>query len=509
MTAIKAATIANTSAGSRGSGSKINESFIFHWDSIDSNKSKAILNQLHTLAYTCKMKQPLFLLFFSLTLASVAQSVAIDREGIIKTVISKALNQVYVLYENRIVTIDLVSMTSKDTVFHDNGIALALLSCISTSNENYFLSPSGGSVFLLKSNSLTRIDNSFEHQMQTGAGIFVYKNNIYKYGGYGLWSDRNFITRFDFTTDEWELVSFRNSEIIPVGRRSSIVKVIGDNLYVIGGVQVNEFDPLVNVNSNEVWKFDLVNGLWTLIGEIKDFSEQLVQHPLIDFNEKIIVNNLHDDVLHEIDIIKNKITTYRRTSFSRKLNQGTSPETNMFYYRNQFYGFLPGVNSPNKMILSKRNTDEIFGELISEEAFYENETRLAMMVPTFALLLLLIPLGLVVKKRKSQRDRLVLMKGQVYFNHKIIALDPLNLTVLTYLLNSKEQVYAKDIIALIDKPHLDYSHSTRILNDVLYKTNYVIRTSLKTENDIIQISKSTFDKRLKVYSVDKDMFFNG
>ena len=179
----------------------------------------------------------------------------------------------------------------------------------------------------------------------------------------------------------------------------------------------------------------------------------------------------------------------------------------MFYYRNQFYGFLPGVNSPNKMILSKRNTDEIFGELISEETFYENETRLAMMIPTFALLLLLIPLGLVVKKRKSQRDRLVLMKGQVYFNHKIIALDPLNLTVLTYLLNSKEQVYAKDIIELIDKPHLDYSHSTRILNDVLYKTNYVIRTSLKTENDIIQISKSTFDKRLKVYSVDKDMFF--
>jgi hypothetical protein len=124
------------------------------------------------------------------------------------------------------------------------------------------------------------------------------------------------------------------------------------------------------------------------------------------------------------------------------------------------------------------------------------------------LLALLIPVGMLANKRKKQSGKLVLKKGQVYLNQKIIALEPLNLTVLIYLLDSTEQVYAKDLIALIDKPHLDYSHSTRIMNDVLYKTNYVLITALKTENDIIQINKSTFDKRLKVYSVDKDVFIN-
>ena len=82
----------------------------------------------------------------------------------------------------------------------------------------------------------------------------------------------------------------------------------------------------------------------------------------------------------------------------------------------------------------------------------------------------------------------------------------MNLTVLIHLIDSKEQVYSKEIIELINKPHLDYSHSTRIMNDVLYKTNYVIRTSLKIDDDVIKVSKSTFDKRLKVYSVDKDLF---
>jgi hypothetical protein len=160
------------------------------------------------------------------------------------------------------------------------------------------------------------------------------------------------------------------------------------------------------------------------------------------------------------------------------------------------------------MILSKRNTDEIFGEIISEEAFYENETRLAMMIPTFALLLLLIPLSILVNKRKVIKNRFVIKKGELYFNRQKIALDPLGMTIFTHLAYAKKQVYSKDIIELINKPHLDYSHSTRILNDTLYKINYKLKTAIKTDNDIIQVSKSTFDKRLKVYEIDKDLLIN-
>jgi hypothetical protein len=383
------------------------------------------------------------------------------------------------------------------------------LPAISNRNENYFLSPSGGGVFLMKNHALFKIDNSYEHQMQTQAGIFIYKDHIYKYGGYGFWSDRHFITRFDFETNEWELVDFSNSETIPRGRRKSIVKVIGDDLYVLGGVMANERNPLVNENTDEVWKFDLVDGVWEQLGKLNHSSDKLLTYHMTDFDDNILISNSSDDLLHVVDLVNNNIKSYSKTSFTRKLNSTLIPEVKLFFYDNQFYGFFKEDASLDKITLVRRSKDEIFGKLISDETLYSKETSLETVIPTALILSLLIPVGLVVKKRKRQRDRLVLMKGQVYFNHKIIALDPLNLTVLTYLLNSKEQVYAKDIIELIDKPHLDYSHSTRILNDVLYKTNYVIRTSLKTENDIIQISKSTFDKRLKVYSVDKDMFFNG
>ena len=461
--------------------------------------------------YTCKMKQLLFLFFFSFvfSLTSVAQSATIDSDGITKVALSKGLSEVYVLYGNRIVTIDLTTSLTEDTVFNDNGIDMKDLPAISNRNENYFLSPSGGGVFLMKNHALVKIDNSYEHQMQTQAGIFIYKDHIYKYGGYGFWSDRHFITRFDFETNEWELVDFSNSETIPRGRRKSIVKVIGDDLYVLGGVMANERNPLVNENTDEVWKFDLVDGVWEQLGKLNHSSDKLLTYHMTDFDDNILISNSSDDLLHVVDLVNNNIKSYSKTSFTRKLNSTLIPEVKLFFYDNQFYGFFKEDASLDKITLVRRSKDEIFGKLISDETLYSEETSLETVIPTALILSLLIPVGLVVKKRKRQRDRLVLMKGQVYFNHKIIALDPLNLTVLTYLLNSKEQVYAKDIIELIDKPHLDYSHSTRILNDVLYKTNYVIRTSLKTENDIIQISKSTFDKRLKVYSVDKDMFFNG
>ena len=78
--------------------------------------------------------------------------------------------------------------------------------------------------------------------------------------------------------------------------------------------------------------------------------------------------------------------------------------------------------------------------------------------------------------------------------------------MLSELINSKEPLYSKGVISLINKPHLDYSHKTRIMNDVLYKINYTIKSSLKIDDDPIKVNKSSFDKRLKVYSINKKLF---
>jgi len=427
-----------------------------------------------------------------------------DSDKIIKTIISKQDNNVHIFYNDKVSTINLNTFKIKDTVFNSKGIDIGSLTFINSFSKNYFLDPLGGGVFLFENYTLSKMDDSFQHRMQIEASVFIYKENIYKYGGYGFWSDRNFITQFDTKTNEWELVPFLNSKTVPRGRHNAITKVIGDHLYVIGGISSNEFNPLMFENNNEVWKFDLVHGIWERLGEIKGWSDKLINYLIIDFDDKLIINNSDDDVFHEIDIVKNTVRVFNRTSFSRKVNKSSLP---MFFHKGEFYGFFKEDNSLNQITLVKRNSDEIFGKFISEDHFYENGINLTNYILYLFGFLLLIPISILIYKRRLIKNKLIIKKdGNLYFNAKKIDLEDQGLVVLKYLMTSKEPVYSKDIISLINIPQMEYSHKTRILNDTLYKINYKIKSSLKTDYDPITVIKSSFDKRLKVYSINKNLF---
>ena len=448
------------------------------------------------------MKQLIFLFFSFL---SFSQSIIVkDSDKIIKTIISKEDDKVHIFYPDKISTINLNTLESKDTVIDYKGIDIKNYVFLNSLSKNYLLDPLGGEVILLKNQTLSRIDNSFKHKMQIESSSFVYKENIYKYGGYGFWSDRNFITRFDSESKEWEIVTFSNSKTKPKGSHKSITKVIGDNLYVIGGISLNEFNPLVFESNNEIWKFDLINGVWEKLGEINILLKNSLNYIITDFKDKLIVDNQDLDVLHEIDIINNTVRSFNRTSFTRKINNYSNP---MFFYKDQFYGFFKEDNSLNQITLLKRNTDEIFGNLVEEEKFYYNNSSFINSIIYVLIVLLLFTLGFMINKSRINKNKLIIKKnGYLYFNNNKINLEPLSLVVLTHFVNTKNPVFSKDIISLINKPHLDYSHKTRIMNDVLYKINYVIKVSLKTNIDPIIINKSSFDKRLKIYTINKKMF---
>lgn len=429
-----------------------------------------------------------------------------DSDKIINTFFCKESEEVYIFYRNHVSSIDLKTLELKDTIFNFNSTNFEKFQPISTYSENYFLDRLGGAVFLFKNYMLSRIDDSFQHRMQIESSVFIYKENIYKYGGYGFWSDRNFITRFDPITKEWELVPFSKSKTIPKGRHKSITKVIGNDLYVIGGITLNELNPLVFENNNEVWKFDLIEGIWQRLGEIKSWSNKFINYSIIDFEDKLIIDNSDTDVLYELDIVKNTIRSFNKTSFTRKVN---TPSIPMFFYENKFFGFFKENNSLNQTTLVTRNSDEIFGELISEANFYEKKVNFLTYVLSLLGFLVLIPIPILLYKRRLIKNKLIIRKdGNLYFNRKKIDLEKQGLVVLKHLMTSKEPVYSKDIISLINKPHMEYSHKTRILNDTLYKINYKIKSTLKTDYDPITVIKSSFDKRLKVYSINKNLFIN-
>ena len=75
-----------------------------------------------------------------------------------------------------------------------------------------------------------------------------------------------------------------------------------------------------------------------------------------------------------------------------------------------------------------------------------------------------------------------------------------------HLFYNNEFVLSKDIIPLLKIPHMDYAHSTRVMRDTLFQINFKLKRLIETENDVIVIKKSDYDKRIKQYSINQKLF---
>ena len=78
--------------------------------------------------------------------------------------------------------------------------------------------------------------------------------------------------------------------------------------------------------------------------------------------------------------------------------------------------------------------------------------------------------------------------------------------VSNILLKSDKDIISKDIIDIVENPNLNYGHNKRVMNDFIDKINYKLRILLKIDSDIITQKKSSLDKRIKEYSINKSFF---
>ena len=99
------------------------------------------------------MKQVYFFIVFCLTqtLCFADSEPIINKPGqIIKTMLSKHDNKVYIFYEDHFVCIDLDTKERRKMKFNSNGVDLKSLRTLSSSTANYFLDGQGGGVYLFE-----------------------------------------------------------------------------------------------------------------------------------------------------------------------------------------------------------------------------------------------------------------------------------------------------------------------------------------------------------------------
>lgn len=130
----------------------------------------------------------------------------------------------------------------------------------SIKNKTYLVHEGCGVVLEYRNDSIVRIDNSFLHKNQFEASSFVYNDEIYFFGGYGLFTHKNILTKYDFKIREWVLDDFFTIFNSPTLSNPNYFS-INDNLYLFGGLNIKE-NHIVDHNNKFVWKLNIKSKKW-------------------------------------------------------------------------------------------------------------------------------------------------------------------------------------------------------------------------------------------------------
>ena len=141
-----------------------------------------------------------------------------------------------------------------------------------------------------RNDSIIRIDNSYNHKLQNDSNIFSYNSKIHRYGGYGFWSARNFITYYNFSLNQWELEVPLNS-MTPEGSFLGNDILIGNDLYIINSFMVNPDKNLEILVNKKLWNYNFKEKKWKMLGETDFTTGKYTRIPTIKADNKLFLIN--------------------------------------------------------------------------------------------------------------------------------------------------------------------------------------------------------------------------
>ncbi len=368
---------------------------------------------------------------------------------------------------------------------------------VSTNKGLYLLDPLGGEVLTFTKDSIERIDKSFQHRMQIDAAVLAHNDTVFKYGGYGFWSMRNYFTYYDRTIDEWEVYPPLNTDEFPDGTATNDFVKNGDDIIFFSGRRLNQKDLVDQVPNFHIWKFNFLNKSWTKVGiSLIDYNQFILSIP---FDDKIAYFNQKE--IYVLSPFENNVKVYAQNSLHQKLINGS--RLNSLYYKDVFYCYTYS-NNTEEVNLLLRNKDEFFGPLLREELMYQTFSPYWYLSTLF----LVVPLGFGfkwLKKQRDRRNRIQINGSGVIYKKIFYALSEQELQILT-ILTKAGAVDTSKILAIIENPAHNYSHNMRTKNKVIGELQYKLQTILKTQEEVLTVQKSSEDKRIMIYRLDLSYF---
>ena len=189
--------------------------------------------------------------------------------------------------------------------------------------DTYLLYPGGGMLFKFDESirAIKRIDRSFAHRNQYSGYFFSHNKNLYLLGGYGFWQTKSLLTKFNFSSGQWDLITTTGQAPEGIDRGAFLIK--DDKLYAAGFVsrksnnqKENREDNLYVLNlpkstsTGEIIASDSFN--WEKKGVLNPLLLNAPITPLNKdwiYNDNLLINILDDPNLYLINPTKNTIQT--------------------------------------------------------------------------------------------------------------------------------------------------------------------------------------------------------
>tara|TARA_Y100000385_G_scaffold283873_1_gene340853 strand:- start:1199 stop:2503 length:1305 start_codon:yes stop_codon:yes gene_type:complete len=372
-----------------------------------------------------------------------------------------------------------------DTLEVFDGFESEIIRLVTSFNKPYVVSKSGGGIWSVDKSGLKRIDNSFDHKMTFGSNVFVHRDTIFKFGGYGYWSNRNFLTFFSTTTKEWEYYKVNTDSYLPPALSGARGVYHNGQLYLDGGFTVDSHDGFTAIPSNKVWCFDFLNKTWKDLG-VTNFDVSKYSEYLDIGNGQVLIRNEDHNSTNGSYLLNYVSNTFSEIdpipSYIRINNQLVANDSIYNLRRDKFFGV-----SLNNITYNKLSTKNLY---LDSDSLFNNLTRVA----GFTLIILVI---ILIYFYRKNRNRPRLTDTGIVVNREHYSLNPNECIILSLLLYNKN-VTSKTIADKIRDPKRSTAQNNKIKLDLISSTDKKVSSAIGVKR-FIHTRKSAKDKREIIY----------
>lgn len=361
-------------------------------------------------------------------------------------------------------------------------------------NKHKIISIGGGQVYEVLNDTLKRIDFSFNHKMTNQSAVFIKNDTIFKFGGYGFWSSRNFFTYFDTSTKEWEFYP-SNSVLFPPPIHDFNYRLIDEDFFILNGYSPDVNLGLKNIELSEIWKYNFIEKKWSNLG----FSNLPKFDNVIDIDKNTFYARKENSLnFVYVDITNNKFFNVETANTSFPLSA-----LNTIIFKDTLYAFKDGnfLKKPYKdLIFPSDKVDSTVKRIYLRSIELINGLGLS----GFTLLLILLSSAMFLKYRQNQKPRITELglryKGTSY------DMEEAEKHIIQTLI-SKDEVMSQEIYNIIENENLSYPQNNKIKNDTIKALNKKLAKILDV-NDFIKSKKMPEDARVLIYyTKDAAMFY--